>query len=320
MTSPALATDPATADVTAVADDTDVTDVGVVAAPDTHRRPRARTVLRPPAFSPLSIFGHIRELWQYRDLLFTLTAHRIQVRYKQSALGMAWAVLQPLALMLIYTVIFSRIARMPSDGAPYAVFAYTALLPWTTFSTALGNATNGLTGHAGLITKVFFPREILPLSYIIAALADFVIAAVVLGGLLIYYRIPLTIHALWVGPIVLTMMVFSLVVSLFLSALQVRFRDVGVGLPLLLQVWMFATPVIYPLSAVMNSNRLPESAKVLYGLNPMVGIIEGFRRVVLQGAEPDLSSLSVAVIVSLVLLPLTYAYFKRTEASMADFI
>ena len=285
-----------------------------------QQRARPHSVLRPPAFSPFAIVGHLAELWRYRDLLATLTAHRIKVRYKQSVLGMAWAVLQPLALMLIYTVIFSLIARMPSEGAPYAVFAYTALLPWTTFATALGNATNGLVGHAGLITKVYFPREILPLSYVIAAVADFLIAGVVLGGLLIYYRIGLTPNALWVLPIMLTMMLFVLAVGLFLSALQVRFRDVGFGLPLLIQLWMFATPVIYPLSVVMESARVPAAAKFAYNLNPMVGIVENFRRVILQGTPPDGRSLGLAVGVSLVLLPLTYAYFKRTEATMADFI
>lgn len=287
---------------------------------DRAGRARPHIVIRAPAFTPLSIFSHLRNLWRYRDLLVTLTSHRIKVRYKQSALGMAWAVVQPLALMLIYTVIFSSIARMPSEGTPYAVFAFTALLPWTTFSTALGNATNGLTGHSGLITKVYFPREILPLSYIIAALADLVIASVVLVGLLLYYRIAMTVQVLWVIPIVLVMMLFALAVSLFLSALQVRFRDVGVGLPLLLQIWMFATPVIYPLSVVMSSRRLSDGFKFAYGLNPMVGIIENFRRVVLQGVAPNLPSLGMAAGVTLLLLPLTYAYFKRTEATMADFI
>jgi len=277
-------------------------------------------VLRPPAFSPFGIFGHIVNLWHYRDLLFTLTAHRIKVRYKQSALGLAWAVLQPLSLMLIYTVMFSYIARMPSDGSPYAVFAYAALLPWTTFATALGNATNGLVSHAGLITKVYFPREILPLSYVISSLVDFAIASVVLGGLLLYYGIPLTINALYALPIVLAMMVFALAVALVLSVLQVRFRDIGVALPLLIQIWMFATPIIYPLSSVTNSARLPAEAKLLYGLNPMVGIIENFRRVVLQGLTPDYASLALSVGVSLVLLPLSYAFFKQTEATMADVI
>ena len=277
-------------------------------------------VIRPPAFSLLAIFAQSANLWRYRDLLYTLTTHRINVRYKQSALGMAWAVLQPVALMLIYTVIFSYIARMPSEGVPYAVFTYAALLPWTTFSTALSNATGGLVGHAGLITKVYFPREIVPLSYIIAALVDFAIASLVLGGLLIYYRIPLTVNVLYVVPIVLIMLTFALAVSLFLSMLQVRFRDVGVGLPLVMQLWMFATPVVYPASAVLNSAKVPAWAKFVYQLNPMVSVVDNFRRVVLNGTAPDLPSLGTAAAVSFALLPLAYAYFKRTDATMADVI
>lgn len=268
----------------------------------------------------MAIFGHLAIVWHYRDLLLTLTAHRINVRYKQSALGMAWAVLQPLSLMLIYTVIFSYVARVPSDGAPYAIFAYAALLPWTTFSTGLGNATNGLVSHAGLITKVYFPREILPLSYIIAALVDFCIASVVLAGLLFYEHIPLTLNLLYIIPIVFVMMVFTLACALLFCMLQVRFRDIGVGLPLLLQIWMFAVPVVYPLSAVMNSNKLSDGLKFAYTLNPMVSIIDNFRRVVLHGTAPDFKALGLAAGMSFVLLPVTYAYFKRTEATMADVI
>jgi lipopolysaccharide transport system permease protein len=288
--------------------------------PDRTSEPRKTRVLGPAKFSIGAAFGQLANLWRYRDLLVTLTGHRINVRYKQSVLGIAWAVVQPLALMLIYTVIFSNIARMPSEGAPYAIFAYAALLPWTAFATALGSATTALTSHSGLITKVYFPREILPITYIVAALVDFAIAAVVLAGLLVYYRIPLGANALYVLPIVVTMMLFTLVVSLFLSALQARFRDVGVGLPLLIQIWMFATPIIYPLSAVLKSDRLPEAAKVLYQLNPMVGIVDGFRRAVLQNAPPDAASLGMAAGVSLVLLPLAYAFFKRSEATLADVI
>ena len=283
-------------------------------------RPRKVVVLRPPAFSPLAIFGHLATLWQYRDLLLTLTAHRIKVRYKQSVLGPAWAILQPLALMLIYTLMFSILARMPSEGAPYAVFAYAALLPWTTFATALGNATNGLVSNSHLITKVYFPREILPLSYIISSLVDFAIAAVVLIGLLVYYDISLTVNALYAIPVMLAMMVFALSVSLVLAVVQVRFRDIGVALPLLIQVWMFASPVVYSLDTVRKSTTFPEWVKFAYNLNPMVGIIENFRRVVLHGLPPDYGSLSLSLGVSLVLLPLSYAYFKRTEATMADVI
>lgn len=281
-------------------------------------RRRTVTVIRPPAFSPLALLGSFARLNHYRDLLLTLIAHRIKVRYKQSALGLAWAVLQPLILMLIYTVIFSYIVKMPSDGAPYAIFAFAALLPWTSFSTALTNATNGVVSNSNLITKVYFPREILPLSYVFSALVDFAIASVVMLGLLIYYQIALTAYALYAVPIIVVMLLFVTAVSLFLGALQVRFRDIGVAMPLILQLWMFATPVVYPLSAL--DNKLPPIFRTLYELNPMVGIVENFRRVVLQGVAPDWKSFGVSIIVTLVLLPAAYLYFKHREATMADVI
>lgn len=283
--------------------------------------PRRTKVIRARSFSLRGLTGDLAALAEYFDLLVTLTAHRIKVRYKQSVLGIAWAFVQPLALMLIYTVIFSLVARVPTDGGvPYPVFAYTALLPWTTFSTALANATTGVTSNSQLVTKVYFPREILPLSYVFTALVDFAIASIILAGLLVWYQIPLTATALFAVPIIVVMMLFVSAASLLLSVLQVRFRDIGVGMPLLLQLWMFATPVIYPLSAVMNSPKLPGWFKTLYNLNPMVGVIENFRRVVLQGVPPDFTSLGLAAGVSLVLLPLAYIYFKRTEATMADVI
>src|ERR671938_51652 len=183
-------------------------------------------IIRPPSFSPLTLLGNLGLLVQYRDLLLTLSAHRVKVRYKQSVLGLFWAILQPLSLMLIYTVIFSLIARMPSDGAPYAVFSYVALLPWTYFSTCLTNSTSGLVSHSQLVTKVYFPREILPLSYVIAALFDFLVASTVLAGLMIYYRIGLTLNALYAVPVILILTMFVTAVALFLSATQVRFRDI----------------------------------------------------------------------------------------------
>lgn len=254
------------------------------------------------------------KLAQYKDLLYTLSMHRIKVRYKQSVLGIAWAVLQPLALMLIYTVIFSLIARMPSDGAPYAIFAYVALLPWTYFSTTLTNATNSLVSHSSLVAKVYFPREILPLTYVIAAFFDLLIASTVLAGLLIYYKVSLTLNALYVAPIILVLTVFITAMAFFFSATQVRFRDIGVGMSLLLQLWMFATPVVYPLSAV------PQRLRPFYMVNPMVGLVENFRRVVLQGAPPDFQMLGISALISFILLPVAYIYFKRVESTVADII
>ena len=271
-------------------------------------------IIRPVSFSPLDLLRELRELWQYRDLFYTLTVHRIKVRYKQSVLGLAWAILQPLSLMLIYTVIFSVIAKVPSEGVPYAVFAYAALLPWTFFSSSLTNATQGLVSHSQLVTKVYFAREILPLTYVSAALFDFAVATTFLIALFFYYGVGLTVYALYAIPILILLTALATAFSLFLSAMQVRFRDIGVAMPLLLQLWMFTTPVVYPLSAV------PQRFRGLYALNPLVGVIENFRRVVLQGVEPDFYSLAISAIVAAILLPLTYLYFKRVEATMADVI
>src|SRR5215217_3432819 len=271
-------------------------------------------IIRPVSFSPLDVLRGLRELWHYRDLFYTLTVHRIKVRYKQSVLGLAWAILQPLSLMLIFTVIFSVIAKVPSENVPYAVFAYAALLPWTFFSSSLTNATTGLVSHTQLVTKVYFAREILPLTYVSAAVFDFVIASSFLIALFFYYRVGLTIYALYAIPIFLLLAGLATAFSLFLSAVQVRFRDIGVAMPLLLQLWMFATPVVYPLSAV------PERLRGFYALNPLVGVIENFRRVMLQGVAPDFYSLGISAAIAAILLPLAYLYFKRVEATMADII
>jgi lipopolysaccharide transport system permease protein len=271
-------------------------------------------IIRPPSFSPLKLLGNLSLLAQYRDLLLTLSAHRVKVRYKQSVLGIFWAILQPLSLMLIYTVIFSLVAKMPSDGAPYAVFSYIALLPWTYFSTCLTNSTSSLVSHSQLVTKVYFPREILPLSYVLAALFDFLVASSVLAGLLIYYQVHLSLNALYAAPIILVLTLFATSVAFIFSATQVRFRDIGVAVPLLLQIWMFVSPVVYPLSAV------PAAWRNLYLLNPMAGLIENFRRVILLGVAPDFFALGVSTVIALILLPISYVYFKHVEATVADII
>lgn len=269
--------------------------------------------IRPRSLSGISLLAGLRKLAQYKDLIWTLSVHRIKVRYKQSILGILWAILQPLAVMVIFTFVFSMIARMPSEGAPYAIFAYTALLPWNFFSTGVANGTNSLTSHTQFVTKVYFPREILPITYVAAALFDFFVASTLLVALMIYYRVALTIAAIYVVPIIALLTCFALAMSFFFSATQVRFRDLGVAVPLLLQVWLFATPVIYPLSAV------PERLRPFYMLNPMVGIIESFRQVILKGAVPDIGPLLFAGVVAIILLGVSYLYFKWVEATMADF-
>jgi len=275
---------------------------------------RRRVVIQPPRFSPANLVNDLNKLANYYDLLYTLSVHRVKVRYKQSLLGASWAIIQPLAMVTILTAIFSFIVRMPSEGLPYVLFAYVALLPWNYFSASLTTSTNGLVSHATLITKVYFPREILPLSYVFAALFDFLIASTVLIFLLFYYHVPLTLNILYVLPILAILTVFIIAASLLLAAVQVRFRDVGVAVPIVLQVWMFASPVVYPLASV------PLRFRSLYQLNPMAGIIEGLRRVVLHGAPPLFVPLAMSTIISAVLLVVAYGYFKRVEATMADFI
>jgi lipopolysaccharide transport system permease protein len=275
---------------------------------------RPVTVIRPARSSWADLPGHLRRLPEYADLLYTLTAHRISVRYRQTALGIVWAVLQPLLMMLIFTGVFSVLARMPSDGAPYPLFAYTALLPWTFLSTALTNATGSLVSHTQLITRVYFPREILPLTYLFAALFDLAIGVAIFGVLVAWYDVALTREAWNLLPVVLLLAAWTLALSLILSAAQVRWRDVGVGLPLALQFWLFASPVIYPLSAV------PEGWRGWYMLNPMAGIVSAFRDGLLHGVQPDPVPLRYAVGVTACALPLAYLFFKRAEATMADVI
>jgi lipopolysaccharide transport system permease protein len=272
------------------------------------------TVLRPPSFSVERLWRSARVLTHYGDLLAVLTVHRIKVRYKQSALGPLWAVLQPLAMMLTFATVFSVIARVPSNGHPYALFAYAGLLPWTAFASALASASGSLVTHAPLVTRVHFPREILPVTYVAAALFDLAVASLVLAALLIYYQIALTPAILWLIPIIAVLAALATAVSLVLCAVNVRFRDVSVAMPLLLQLWMFASPVIYPLNAV------PQSWRAWYVLNPMVGIVDGFRHVVLDGVAPDHAALAWAALVTLLVLPLSYLWFKHVEATMADII
>ena len=271
-------------------------------------------VIRPASSGWLRVDEHLARLAEYSDLLFTLTIHRISVRYKQTTLGILWAVLQPLLMMIIFTTVFSVLAKMPSDGLPYGLFAYTALLPWTFFSTAVTNATNSLVSHTQLITKVYFPREILPITYVVAGVFDYAIGFFVLLALLVWYDVPLTLYAWNLLPILALLAAWTLAVSLVLAAVQVRFRDTGVALPVVLQLWMFASPVIYPLSIV------PPEWRTWYLLNPIAGVVAASRNILLHRLPPDPEPLAIACIVTLIALPIAYLFFKRAEATMADVI
>jgi len=271
-------------------------------------------VIRPPSFSISTIFTGLRTLTQYSDLLYTLSLFRLSVRYKQSLLGWAWAALQPLALMGIYTIIFTRVTTVATGGVPYPVFVFSALLPWIFFSSTISNAVNGLVLYPNLLTKMYFPREIIPLSYVLAALTDFCIASVILTGVMAYYKVPLTWHLLYAIPIIVILGGVAAAVALFLSAIQVRFRDMGLAMPFLLQVWMFTVPVVYSLQSV------PARFRTWFLLDPVAGLIEDFRQVVVHGTPPGLRSLALCGALAIVGLALAYAFFKSSEATMADVI
>ena len=275
--------------------------------------PEAIRVLAPPDWRSIATGAHLRRLSHYRDLLTVLSRHRINVRYKQSRLGGLWALLQPLAMMLVFTAVFARLVRVPSEGVPYALFAYVGILPWTFFSSAVSNGTGSLVSHAALVTKVFFPREILPLSYVVAAVVDLLIGSIVLVGLLIFYQVPLSAELLLVFPIVALLGIYALACGLVLSAIQVRLRDVGVALPIALQLLMFGSPVLYPLRVV------PHAWRTLYLLNPLAGLIDGFRWSVL-GRPLDLQALGIAAVVTIVALPAAYLVFKYADVTVADVI
>jgi len=257
---------------------------------------------------------NFQELWEYRELLYFLTWRDIKVRYKQTVLGAAWAIIQPFFTMVVFSIFFGKLARMPSDGLPYPIFAYCALLPWGYFAGALGGASNSLIGSANLLTKVYFPRLIIPLASTIRGLIDFAIAFTILIGMMLYYGIVPTIATLTLPLFLLMAMATALGVGLWLSALSVRYRDVQYLIPFLTQLWLFATPVAYP------SSLVPEAWRPLYGLNPMVGVIEGFRWALLGAGQTSGLMLAISVAVVLALLVSGMFYFRKTERTFADVV
>ena len=262
------------------------------------------------------MIAHVQNLFHFRELIGMWAFREIRVRYKQSILGAAWAVLQPLTLMLMFTFVFSKIARIETDQ-PYPIFSYTALLPWTLFATSISFGVNSLINNMNLVTKTYFPREVLPLGVIGAALFDFLIASSIFVLLMFYYQIPVTIHFLWI-PVFLVIQIFLMLgIILIGSALTVFYRDVRFIVPLGLQLWMYATPIIYPIRLVEES--VPQF-RTLYALNPMVGIVESYRAVILEGVAPNFADLGIAAAVSIILFIVAYIIFKRLEVLFNDLI
>jgi lipopolysaccharide transport system permease protein len=274
--------------------------------------------MEPPSLRGLRPGGDLVRLRNYSDLIWTLTLHRLKVRYASTRLGFAWALLQPLSFMLVFAVMFSILGRSPSSEVAFPLFAYAGLVVWTSFAGGLSSAASSLTGHASLLTKVYFPREILPITYVAAALADLAAASLVLFALMAWYRVAPTSAVVWAVPAITLMALFLAAMGLLLSAVQVRHRDIGVALPVLLQVWMFASPVLYPLAAAKAS--LPRGLYAIYALNPMAAGVDTFRRAMVLGQGPDPFALTAGAVVTLALLPAAYVYFKHSERTMADVV
>jgi lipopolysaccharide transport system permease protein len=253
------------------------------------------------------------DLWAYRELLYFLTWRDIKVRYKQTALGAAWAILQPLATMLLFTLVFNRLAGLDTGRVPYPLFAYIGLLIWTFFSNAVTNSTNSLLNNTNLITKVYFPRSFIPAAAVGAGLVDFAIASLILVGLLLYYGVVPDSGIALLPLFLLLSVLLALAVGMLISALTVKYRDLRHALPFLIQFWMFASPVIYP------SSRVPESWRNVIALNPLTGIIEGFRAA-LTGGTFDRTATLLAVVVTLIVLAFSFYLFRRIEETFADLI
>jgi lipopolysaccharide transport system permease protein len=255
----------------------------------------------------------LRELWAYRELLLVLTMRDIKVRYKQTAVGAAWVILQPFMTMVVFTIFFGRLANMPSDGYPYPVFVYSALVPWTFFANAVSNSSNSVVGSAHLVSKVYFPRLIIPLSAVGPGIVDFAVSSSVLLAMMLFYGVSWSFNLL-VGPMLLLVIVFTaLGVGTCLSALTVAYRDFRYVVPFMLQLWMFVTPVVFPVSLV------PQQWRWLLYLNPMAGLIEGFRAVFL-GTAFDLFGIGISAVVALGLFSVGVAYFERVQRRFADII
>jgi lipopolysaccharide transport system permease protein len=256
----------------------------------------------------------LRDLWEYRELLYFLTWRDIKVRYKQTLLGAAWAIIQPFFTMVVFSLFFGKLAGVPSDGIPYPLFSFAALVPWTFFAYSLNQSANSLVGNANLIQKVYFPRLVIPVSSVLSGGVDFFLAFGVLLGMMLFYGFWPGWGILWLLPLLLLILVTALSVGLWLAALNVEYRDVRYTVPFLTQFWLFATPIAYP------SSLLPEPWRTLYGINPMAGVVEGFRWILLGVPQAPGPMIFASALVSLALLVGGIFYFRRMEKTFADLI
>lgn len=257
---------------------------------------------------------NLHDLWEYRELLYFLTWRDITVRYKQTILGAAWAIIQPFFTMVIFSLFFGKLAKIPSDGIPYPIFSYAALVPWAFFAHGVSQSSNSLVGSANLIKKIYFPRLVMPISSVSSGIVDFILAFIVLLGMMLYFDILPTWNVLWLPLFFLLAFVTSLGVGLWLTAMNVQFRDIRYTVPFLIQVWLFATPIAYP------SSLLDEPWRTLYGINPMVGVVEGFRWALLGTQTAPGPIILVSAFVAVGLLVSGAYYFRRMERTFADVV
>lgn len=258
-------------------------------------------------------FG-LGSLWRFRELLYFLVWRDVKVRYKQTAVGIAWVALQPLLNVILFSVIFGRLAKLPSEGIPYPAFSYAGMLAWTLFSASLSQASGSVVANKALITRVFFPRLIIPIAGVLAALVDFGVAAVLLGGMMAYYGIAPGLSLLAFPAFMLLALAAALAVGIWLAALNVQYRDVQYAMPFLTQFWLFATPIAY------SATLIPERFRVIYGLNPMAGVVEGFRWSLFSRSDPPGPMIGVSAAVVVLLLVTGLVYFRRMERTFADVV
>jgi lipopolysaccharide transport system permease protein len=283
---------------------------------DTVARARTKEAINVTVIRPTRGFSSLRlkDLWEYRELIYFLVWRDVKVRYKQTAIGTAWVILQPLVTMLIFTAIFGILVGVPSEGLPYSVFLYTALVPWSYFSEAISRGGGSVVANTNLISKVYFPRLVIPIASIITPVIDFVLSFLVLLGLIAWFNIKPTWAIVTLPLFFLFTVMTALAVSLWFSALNVRYRDVSYTIPFVIQIWMFASPIIYPMGII------PFKWRLLYSINPLVGVITGFRWALLGKESPDFWTMGVSIVGILLLLTGGILYFRRMERTFADVI
>jgi lipopolysaccharide transport system permease protein len=256
----------------------------------------------------------LREVWEYRELMFFFIWRDVRVRYKQTALGASWAILQPFLTMVVFSLFFGKLAKLPSDGVPYPIFSFAALVPWTLFANGLGKSSDSLVNNSNMIKKIYFPRLIMPISTVFSGLVDFSLAFLVLLGMMVAYGILPTVNILWLPLFLLLALVSALAVGLWLCALNVHYRDVKYVVPFITQIWMFATPIVY------SSKLLDEKWRIVYGLNPMAGVVEGFRWALLGTDTAPGPMIAVSSLVAVLILVTGAFYFRRMEKTFADVV